>query len=127
MFRMILVAAGFFGLMYLLYINGIVVLRNKQALAFRCSHGGRQVRFSRCTGVLTRIVRFREEGTRRFVLRTALTAGDVHIQLQDSERRPLLDLDGATPEGEVFLNGKERYRLVATILSASGRYDIDWE
>ena len=57
--------------MYLLYQNGWMVLSSKSAVSFVGSKRGTAAAFSRCSGSIRRIVRFKESKTYGFTLDSA--------------------------------------------------------
>ena len=113
--------------MYLLYINGWMILNSKSAVTFFGSKGGKSASFSGCSGSVRRIVRFPGDGVYSFVLDCALTRGDMTVSLLGPDKKELLCLSSSDPERAVCIEKKKRYTLVISFRSATGRYDLHWD
>ena len=114
------------GVMYLLYINGWMILSSKTAASFVGSRGAKAATFSRCSGSVKRIVRFPEDSVYAFSLESMLTKGSMTVVLLDPDKREILCLDGNRTHDEVKLEQKKRYTLILRFHSATGRYDLQW-
>ena len=113
--------------MYLLYINGWMVLSSKSAVTFVGSRGGKSASFSGCNGSIRRIVRFSESRVYTFSLDCALTKGSMTATLLGPDKQELLCLSSDHPSAAVALEKKKRYTLVLRFQSATGRYGLHWD
>ena len=113
--------------MYLLYINGWMVVSSKSAVSFVGSRGGKAASFSGCNGSIRRIVRFSESRTYTFSLDSALTMGSVTAALLDPDKQEILCLSANQPSMAVEIQAKKRYTLVLRFRTATGRYGLRWD
>ena len=113
--------------MYLLYLSGWMVLSSKSAVSFVGSKRGTAASFSRCSGSIRRIVRFKESKTYTFTLDCALTKGSMTIMFLDPDKKEVLRLSGDQSNMAVALERKKRYTLVVRFEAATGRYGLRWE
>ena len=125
---MVLIAAV---VMYLLYINGYMVVKSKTAAIFM-GHmsGGRNscgFTFTSCDGYVRRVLKVREKGIYCFDLESNLSKGRVRFQVLDAHKLPLLTLDAEQPRGRVMLEPKGRYFVQMQFLNASGDCRAHWE
>jgi len=112
---------------WLLYRNGYLVTRSMHAVSFTCGLGGKKGSFSGCTGMLRRVVRFKEARPYRFEFGVLLKKGEVYAELWDSKGNVLFTLSQETPRAEITPDPAARYTLVYHFEKATGRFAIDWE
>jgi len=112
--------------MYLLYINGWMVVNSKSAVSFIGSRGGKAASFSGCNGSIRRIVRFSESRVYAFSLDSALTKGSMTAVLLDPNKQEILCLSADQPSMAVEIEAKKRYTLVLRFRTATGRYGLHW-
>ena len=112
--------------MYLLYINGWMVIGSKSAVTFVGALGGRAASFSGCSGSVRRIVRFSEDRVYSFMLDCALTKGNMTVTLLDPNKKEVLCLSSNQPTAAVELERKKRYTMVFRFQSATGHYGLHW-
>ncbi|MBQ4321984.1 MAG: hypothetical protein IJC35_07065, partial [Oscillospiraceae bacterium] len=110
--------------MYLLYLNGWMVLSSKSAVSFVGSKRGTAASFSRCSGSIRRIVRFKESKTYTFTLDSALTSGEMTVSLLGADKKEVLRLSSAQPCMAVELEKNQRYTLILRLSRATGRYGL---
>ena len=113
--------------MWLLYQNGLMVINTKRAVSFVGSDRGRRASFTACTGTIRRIVRFSECKSLRMVFSPVLTKGSVAVELQNSQKQPLLRLDEVCPTGSIFVEKGQRYHLIFHFQSATGEYSLQMD
>ena len=109
---------------WLLYQNGLMVVNSKRAVSFVGSDRGRHASFTACTGTVRRILRFSESRTLRVVFSPVLTKGSVTMELLDSSKQPLLQLNEACPIGSISVEKGRRYHLIFRFQSATGEYTL---
>ena len=109
---------------WLLYQNGLMVVNSKRAVSFVGSDRGRRASFTACTGTIRRILRFSESRTLRVVFSPVLTKGSVTMELLDSSKQPLLQLNEACPIGSISVEKGRRYHLIFRFQSATGEYTL---
>ena len=122
-FSLILVAVAA-AVMWLLYINGYMVMSSKRAVSFVGSDRGRRASFTACTGYIKRAIRFSESKTLHAVFSLTLAKGSVSAELLDDRKQPLLQLDSSCPTGSVFVEKGRRYWLIFHFQSATGDYAL---
>ena len=118
----LLVCAVAAAAVWLLYINGYMVVGSKRAVSFVGSDRGRRASFTACTGYIKRAVRFSESRTLHAALSLTLTKGAVYAELLDDRKQPLLRLDADCPDGSIFVEKGRRYWLIFHFQSATGDY-----
>ena len=124
MIKAVIGFAALAALFLLLYERGYMTINSKSAATFIGSPGGTGARFTSCSGSIKRIVRFKEDGTYTFFLDTDLTKGHVSIELLDTHKHPLMQLDPAHPRGSVTAERGKKYLLITRFRSATGRYSL---
>lgn len=112
--------------MYLLYINGYMMLNNKKALTFIGSQRGRKASFSSCDGRMKRVVRFEESRNYAFSLDLQLSKGEMQVELLDG-KDVLIHLDADKPTGCTEITANKRYYLVYRFAKATGKYELKYE
>lgn len=91
--------AAVFGLLYLLYINGIGVINSKSALMYQgCPRVGKnrnriKAKFVFCSGTTKRVICLHPGKKYRFVFSSAITKGSVCVEIRDRQKENLLVLD----------------------------------
>ena len=120
-----------FATMYLLYINGYMVVKSKSAVVFM-GHmsGGRNscgFTFTGCDGYVRRVLKVKEKGIRCFDLDSSLSKGRVQFQVMDAKKMPLLTLDAEQTRGRLLLEPKVRYYIQMQFIRASGDCSARWE
>ena len=113
--------------MYLLYLNGWMVVNAKSAAAYVGSKRGTSASFSHCSGYVRRIVRFREDRVYTFTLDSALTKGEMTVSLLGPDKKELLRLSSDQPCMAAELERKKRYTLILHFHCATGRYGLRWD
>ena len=130
MVKAIIILIVLSGVFYLLYSNGYMVVSKKRALMFVGSIRGLRnckATFTSCNGHMRRVVRFRESRVYAFTLHTELTAGEMTMELLDSDKKVIMELNSEKQMGSVDINCKKRYYLVFRFQTASGSYEFQWE
>ena len=122
-FSLILVAVAA-AVMWLLYINGYMVMSSKRAVFFAGSDRGRRASFTACTGYIKRAVRFSESKTLRADLTLTLDKGYVYAELLDDKKQQILRLDENRPNGNISVEKGRRYWLIFHFESATGEYAL---
>ncbi len=116
-------------LFYVLYIYGYMVINAKRAMKFIGSIRGYdscKASFTSCDGFMKRVMRFEANKTYRFKLQTELTKGAVSVEILDSKKQKLLELNSAKPSDSIDVYKGERYYLVVRFQSASGKFELRW-
>ena len=115
---------------YLLYMNGYMIVNRKRALMFVGRMRGTnscKATFTSCNGHMRRVVRFKQSRLYAFTLHTELTAGEMTMELLDSDKKVIMELNSENQMGSVDINCKKRYYLVFRFQTASGSYEFQWE
>ena len=106
-----------------LYEKGIIAMQRKAAVLFSASLNANSAKFSRCTGTLTRILRFRDSAERNIIFTKALSGGSVDFEITGRKNEVLLASD--EKEEYVFTpESAKRYKLKIHIKSATGSYAL---
>lgn len=113
---------------YLLYYLGLLPMSIKRAVTFIGTRGSSSLgaSFTRCSGGIYQIVRFRESRSYSFQLSGRIQQGTVSVQILDAQRVPVLTLDAQHPSGIINAEAKKRYRLRIQFENASGDYQLEW-
>ena len=80
-----------------------------------------------CKGNMKKVARFKESRTYGFELESALTDGNVVVELLDKEKKPIMHLDGGNATATVEIDKKKRYYLVYTFDRATGEFEFRWK
>ena len=112
--------------MYLLYINGWMVLSSKSAVTFFGSNRGKSASFSGCSGSIKRIIRFSEDREYQFFLDAALAKGSMNVSLLGPDKKELLRLTDRVTEAAAHLQKGKRYALILYFQSSTGSYALRW-
>lgn len=130
MVKVIIILIVLSGVFYLLYSNGYMVVSKKRALMFVGSIGGVRnckATFTSCNGQMMRVVRFKESRLYAFTLHTELTAGEMAVELLDSDKKVIMELNSENQTGSADINCKKRYYLVFRFKATSGSCEFEWE
>lgn len=124
MIKAILLAILLASLFVFLYNQGYMVINSKSAVSFIGSTRGNSARFTSCSGYIKRIVRFKADGTYTFILDAELSKGDMSVELLDSARHKIMQLDCANQSASIAVEKRKKYYLVINFKSATGRYAL---
>ncbi len=116
-------------LFYVLYIYGYMVISAKRAMKFIGSIRGYdscKATFTSCDGYMKRVMRFEENKTYCFKLRTELTKGEVSVEILDSNKQKILELNSVHQSERIDVYKGERYYMVFRFQMASGKYELKW-
>lgn len=125
--------AAVFGLVYLLYRNGIGVINSKAALMYQgYPRVGRnrnriKAKFISCRGTTKRVICLRPERMYRFVFSSAVTKGTVWIEISDKESEHPLVLDQQHPCANISVRRGGRLFVTTRFTQADGEYELSWD
>lgn len=117
-------------ILYLLYINGYMILNAKKATMFvGVVRGNRRCKasFIACDGFMKRGVRFKENKRYYFKINPELTNGEMTVDVLDDKKNSLLHLDAQHQSATIDVDKRKRYYLVFRFRSATGKYELNWE
>ena len=126
MIKLLLIFALLCGMMYLLYINGYMVMSRKRALTFIGSQRGKKASFTACNGWMKRVVRFKESRKYVFDLDLQLSKGEMQVELLDG-KDVIIHLDADKPTEYAEITAGKRYYLVFRFAKATGKYELKYE
>ena len=121
---LIILAAVMFCVFILLYSQGYMVSKSISAVVFIGSKKGNSAKFTSCSGYLKRIIKFKADGTYTFVLDAELSKGDLSVELLDSTKQKIMQLNCSNRSGSITVEKKKKYYLVINFRSATGRYAL---
>lgn len=121
---LILLTVVMLGIFVFLYSQGYMVSRAIHAATFIGARKGNIARFTACSGYMKRVIKFQADGTYSFVLDAELSKGDMSVELLDSAKQKILQLNCSNRRDSVAVEKKKRYYLVITFRSATGRYAL---
>ncbi|MBQ3193398.1 MAG: hypothetical protein IJB59_07525 [Oscillospiraceae bacterium] len=121
---LIILTVVMLGVFIFLYSQGYMVLKSTSAVAFIGSTKGNSARFSSCSGYMKRVIRFKADGTYTFVLDAELSKGDMSVELLDSTKQKIMQLNCSNRSGSITVEKKKKYYLVINFSSATGRYTL---
>ena len=124
---LIILVVVMLGIFMFLYNQGYMVFKSIRAVTFIGSMKGNSAKFSACSGYMKRVIKFKEDGICTFVLDAELSKGDMSVELIDSAKRKIMQLNCANPRATISVEKKEKYQLVIHFSSATGRYTITRE
>lgn len=108
-----------------LYNQGCMVSKSISAVTFVGSTIGNSAEFTSCSGSLKRIIKFKTDGTYTFVLDVELSKGDMSVELYDSAKQRIMQLNCSTRSASITVEKKQKYYLVISFRSATGRYTLN--
>ena len=121
----------FIGLVfYVLYTQGILVVNCKKAIMFVGSIRGNtscRADFKSCSGYMKRVIKFKRSGAYFFMLDSELEKGELEITILDSSKQTVLILNHIQQSGTIEVDERQRYYLVFSFKSASGKYELKWQ
>ena len=115
--------AALFFLVFSLYEKGILALQSKSALFFSASVNGGKAKFSRCTGRIMRILRFKTNAPVRIVFERDLSQGSASFDILERKAGKILVSD----EREEYIftpEASKRYKLTVYLKQAAGNYEM---
>ncbi len=127
MVKLLLIFALLGGVMYLLYINGYMVMSRKRALTFIGSQRGKKASFTHCNGYIRRVFKVKESRKYVFDLDLQLSKGEMQVTLLDEGKNEIAWLDESRRTASLELTAGKRYYLVFRFANASGRYELKYE
>ena len=116
-------------LIYVLWINGYLVKSSKTAVLFLGSYRPRnrcKFKFISCNGYIKKVIKIRESRNYIFTFNSNITNGNVTTEIQDVNKRVLLQVDKDNPEATVKLEKTNRYYLVLRFEKADGEFELAW-
>lgn len=118
-----LVIIGAVVLGYLLYINGIMVLKTGfRTVMFIGSPY--KAKFKRCTGAMSSIFKVKENRDYKFIFSSKIVEGTVNIDILDKRKSLILALNNDNNEGIINLNRNDRYYIVRRFNNATGEFEL---
>lgn len=121
---LIILAVVMLGIFIFLYHQGYMILKSISAVTFIGSMKGNSARFSSCSGYMKRVIKFKADGTYTFVLDAELSKGDLSIELIDSAKQKIMQLNCTDRSASVTVEKKKKYYLVINFSAATGRYAL---
>ena len=115
-----------FAAVYFLCEQGIGGINMAVSLMNITSMDCKRSRFSRCSGYMKRVARFKEDRVYHFTLDLDLSKGDFWVELLDPNGSTVVRLDRNNLSASCEMSSNERYRLVFHFRSASGSYTLSW-
>ena len=126
MVKLLLIFALLGGVMYLLYINGYMVMSRKRALTFIGSQRGKKASFTACNGYIRRVFKVKESRKYVFSLDLQLSKGEMQVELLDG-KDVIIHLDADKPTEYAEITADKRYYLVFRFAKATGKYELKYE
>jgi len=112
-----------------LWINGYLIESRKIAILFVGSYrkrNGFKIKFKSCNGYIKKVIRLKDSHNYKFSFINNITEGYVITEIQDKNKKILLQLDKSNPESAIYLENKQRYYLVLRFENADGELEITW-
>lgn len=122
-----------FGLIYLLYINGIGVINSKAALVYqgypRVGKNKNRIKakFVSCRGITKRVICLQPGKMYLFVFSSAITKGTVCVEIRDKQKKNLLVLDQQHPSAILSAGQGGRLHVTTRYTKADGEYELFWD
>lgn len=121
---LIILTVAMLGVFVFLYNQGYMVSRSISAVVFIGSAKGNSARFTSCNGYMKRVIKFKDDGTYTFVLDAELSKGDMSVELLDSTKQRIMQLNCSNQRDSITVEKKKKYYLVINFRSATGRYAL---
>lgn len=125
-----LIAAALIALFAGLFFLGLLPVSAKRAAMFvggGVRSGSTKAVFTRCTGRIIRVIRFRESRSYGFRFSPQLRSGALTARILGGGGNPLLTLDAGNTTGILSARRGGLYILVLRFENATGEYHLDWE
>lgn len=122
-----------FGLLYILYINGIGVINSKAALLYQgCPRVGKnknrlKAKFVSCRGTTKRVILLQPGRVYQFAFSSAVTKGAVWVEIQDKQKDRLWTLDQQHSCARISVEGGGRLYVTTRFAKADGEYELAWK
>ncbi len=116
-------------LFYILWIKGYLIISRKTAKLFIGSFRNKErcsIKFVSCNGYIKKIVKFKENRTYDFCLKSKVENGLVFAEIWDSNKKTLLHLDSNMPNSSINVDKKCRYYLILKFEKATGELELLW-
>ena len=101
-----------------------MVSKSISAVAFLGSAKGNSAKITSCTGYIKRIIKFKTDGTYTFILDVELSKGDMLIELLDSTKQIIMQLNCQNKKASIEVEKNKKYYLIINFKSATGRYAL---
>ena len=121
---LIILVVVMLGIFMFLYSQGYMVFKSISAVTFVGSTKGNSASFSSCSGYMKRVIKFKEDGTYTFVLDAELSKGDMSIELIDSTKQKIMQLNCSNRSASITVEKTKKYYLIINFRSATGRYAL---
>lgn len=121
---LIILTVAMLGVFVFLYNQGYMVSKSMSAVVFIGSAKGNSARFTSCNGYMKRVIKFKDDGTYTFVLDAELSKGDMSVELLDSTKQRIMQLNCSNQRDSITVEKKKKYYLVINFRSATGRYAL---
>lgn len=121
-----------FGLIYILYNNGLGVINSKVALIYqgypRIGQNKNRIKanFASCRGTTKRVIRLQSGKMYQFVFSSAVTKGTVCVEIVDKENDNLVVLDQEHPSAILSVGPRGRLYVTTRFTKADGKYELTW-
>lgn len=119
-----------FILFYALWINGYLIKSRKTSKLFIGSFRLKntcKINFKSCNGYIKKVLKIIESHNYKFTFNGNVLKGYVTAEIQDINKKTLLQLDKNNPESTVNLEKKYRYYLVLRFENADGELELAWK
>ena len=116
-------------LFYILWIKGYLIISRKTAKLFIGSLRNKErcrIKFVSCNGYIKKIIKFKENRTYDFCLKSKVENGLVLAEIWDSNKKILLHLNSDMPSSSINVDKKCRYYLVLKFEKATGELELLW-
>ena len=121
---LIVLSVTMLGVFAFLYNQGYMVSKSISAVAFIGSAKGNSATVTSCTGYIKRVIRFQVDGTYTFMLDAELSKGDMSVELLDSTKQKMMQLNCSNQNVSITVEKNKKYYLVINFKSATGRYSL---
>lgn len=134
--ELLLLLAGLiavFGLVYLLYINGVGAINSKSALVYqgypRIGKNKNRIKasFTSCRGTVKRVICLQPGKRYRFVFSSVITKGTVCAEIRDKKKESLVVLDQEHPSAILSVEPGDRLYVTTRFTGADGKYELAWD
>lgn len=120
-------------ILYLLYINGFLIINVKSALFYvGTPRVGKNknclgARFSKCNGYIKRMIRLKPNTTYQFTYISNIEKGKVSINIYDKNKKILVVFDDQHSNQKIMTKQQKLFQFTTNYMHADGDYKLIWK
>lgn len=128
--KSIIVLIAVISVIYILYINGLIIFSNKKALMFISKNSLSKkcisATFKACTGFVKKVLPLKENREYTFNLECNVDNGEIKVIIKNSDKKTILSLTPENPTETIYLNSG-KYYISIELYKAYGKYSFSYK